>query len=91
MPQTVARPQNEYVAHTDSKKRIVVRSSTPNGYYIVKEYSDGHIVFTPCDIAPSKKIKAGTLAQIERSIANFKKGKVSDPVDVNAALKLFRK
>lgn len=91
MPQTIAKPKNEYIAHTDSKKRIVVRSSPPHGYYIVREYSDGHVVFTPCEVTPSPKIKASTLQQIERSIANLKAGKTSEPVNVNNALKLFRK
>ncbi len=90
MPSTIVRPQNEYIAHVDSKKRVVVRSST-HSVYRVREYADGHIVFIPCEITPSRKVKAETLRQIEKSIGNLKAGKVSKAVDVNAAFKLFRK
>ncbi len=90
MPAATITPRKEYIAHLDSKKRIVVRSST-HTVYKVREYPDGHMVFIPCEIKPSTKIKKTTLAQIERSIANLKSRKVSGPVDLKAALKLYRK
>ena len=90
MPTVTIAPQKEYIAHLDSKKRIVVRDAT-HTIYKVREYSDGHMVFIPCEIKPSSKIKKTTLAQIERSISNLKARKVSGPVDVKSALKLYRK
>lgn len=89
MPTATLTPEKEYVAHVDSKRRMVVRNGTHTVYRVL-EYHDGHMVLIPCEIVPSPKIKKGTLAQIERSIVNLKKGKVSEPVDIKAALKLYR-
>ncbi len=90
MPQITIRPQNEYIAHVDSKKRVVVRSGA-HSVYRVREYPDGHLVFMPCEITPSRKIKQETVRQIERSLANLKRGRVSEAIDISAAIKLFRK
>ena len=88
MPPAVA-VKDEYTAHVDSKKRVVVRAPT-RSVYRVREYADGHLVLIPCDLVPSPSLRKETLAQIERSIANLKAGKVSGPIDVKAAIKLFQ-
>lgn len=90
MPSTTLTPGKEYLAHLDSKKRIVVRTAT-HEVYRVREYPDGHLVLIPCQVVTSPKIKKETLAQIERSIANLKANKVSEPIDIKSALKLYAK
>ena len=85
----MATLKEEYTAYLDSKKRVVVRKPTHTVYH-VQEYTDGHLVLIPCEIVPSEKIEKGTLAQIERSVANLKARKVSEPVDIKAALKLYK-
>lgn len=82
--------KEEYVAHVDSKKRVVIRSAS-HKVYRVRTYPDGHIVFIPCEIKPSPKLKKETLAPIERSIAKRKNWKLHKAVDIKVAVKRISK
>jgi hypothetical protein len=73
---------NDYIAHTDSKKRITLRKSKFE-YYKVQEFENGYIVLAPKELKDPAGISDKTLAVIDESIANLKKGKVSAPVDLS--------
>lgn len=73
---------NNYIAHTDNKKRITLRKSKFK-YYEVKEYDNGCLVLVPRELVKPKSISNETLKVMDRSIANFKKGKVSAPIDLS--------
>lgn len=71
-----------YTTHIDSKKRITLRGAMYS-YYNVKEYENGCIVLEPRELVAPKTISKRTLASIDQSIANFKKGAVSEPIDLS--------
>lgn len=71
---------NSYTAHTDSKKRITLRKSKFK-YYNVKEYDNGCLVLEPRELVKPKGISNKALKVMDESVANFKKEKVSAPVD----------
>ena len=81
--------KEEYISFLDAKKRISVRHPRYDVYQ-VQEYSDGHLVFIPCNIVRPEKIDKNTLNQIERSVQNMKKGKVLGPVDIKASRKHYK-
>ena len=72
----------EYLAKVDSKKRISVRGATFD-HYQVKEYDDGRIVLFPRVIVDPFQVSEKTLKVIDESVANFKKGIVSPPIDLS--------
>lgn len=71
-----------YDAKIDVKKRITLRNSKYH-YYHVEEFADGHILLEPRVLTAPFEISANTLATMDSSIKNFKKKKVSTPVDVS--------
>lgn len=73
---------NNYIAHTDSKKRVTLRKSKFE-YYNVKEYDNGCLVFEPRKLIKPEGISDKALKVMNESIANFEKGKVSAPVDLS--------
>lgn len=73
---------NNYIAHTDSKKRITFRKSKFK-YYDVKEYDNGCLVLEPRELVKPKGISDKALQIMDDSVANFKKGKVSASVDLS--------
>ena len=70
-----------YDAKIDSKKRITLRN-TAYEYFHVQEYEDGRIVLEPRELVKPFQISVNTLAMTDSSIANFKKGRVSKPLDL---------
>ena len=73
----------EYDAKTDVKKRITLRDSVCRYYHVVV-YSDGRILLEPGVPAKPFEISEKTLAMMDRSMENFKQGKVSAPIDLSS-------
>lgn len=72
----------EYDAKLDSKKRITIRGARTE-YYHVTERDDGTIEMSPRELIHPDEISKRTLQMIDKAIKKFKKGEVSDPVDLN--------
>ena len=71
----------DYTVHIDSKKRVTLRGAAYQ-YYNVKEYANGCIVLEPRELKIPESVSAKTLQDMDRAIANFKKGDVSDAIDL---------
>ncbi len=72
----------DYVVHIDNKKRVTLRGAAYQ-YYNVREYENGCIILEPRELVVPASISARTLADMDRAIANFKEGKVSETVDLS--------
>ena len=79
MRKTVKR---EYDAKTDSKKRITLRSGRYE-YYHVTEMEDGSILLEPRVLTSPLELSEKTLKMMDASMEEFRKGNVSDPVDLS--------
>jgi hypothetical protein len=77
-----------YEGKLDSKKRIVIRGAQ-HKYYKVREQPNGSIVLTPQKPIEIEPISPRSMAMLESSIANFKKGIVSDVIDLSIYRKKF--
>ena len=75
----------EYDAHLDTKRRITLRG-VRDEYYAVRMFEDGHILLEPRVLVPPDAVSKRTLEMLDRAAANFKKGKVSDPIDLDKYL-----
>ena len=75
----------EYDAHLDMKKRVTLRGAEAE-YYAVRMFEDGHIVLEPRVLVPPEMISKRTLKMLDKAAANFKKGKVSKPIDLDRYL-----
>ncbi len=75
----------EYDAHIDIKKRVTLRGAEAE-YYAVRMFDDGHIVLEPRVLVPPEMISKRTLKMLDTAAANFKKGKVSKPIDLDRYL-----
>lgn len=53
-------------------------------HYHVQEYSDGRILLDPRVLVAPFEVSKKTLATMDKSMANLKKGKVSKPIDLTA-------
>lgn len=79
-----------YTAKLDSKGRLVVRNAKA-AYFKVQELEGGLILLSPQKLEPAHApISPEVQDQIQRSIINFKDGRVHGPIDVNAARKALR-
>lgn len=76
-------PVKEYDAKMDTKKRVTLRGATYEHYH-VEEYSDGKIVLEPRELVKPIEVSKRTLATMDASMKNLKKGKASKPVDLSA-------
>ena len=74
-------PVKEYDARIDVKKRVTLRGARYDHYH-VQEYSDGRIVLEPRVLAAPFEVSRKTLAQMDSSIKNLRKGRVSKPIDL---------
>ena len=74
----------EYDATIDSKKRFVLRSPKYKNYH-VKEYKDGQVVLEPRLLVRPELVSKRTLKMMDKSMKNFKKGKVGKPIDLKNA------
>ena len=72
----------DYTVHIDSKKRVTLRGAAYQ-YYNVREYKNGCIILEPRELIVPESISARTLKNMDRAIANFKKGEVSEAVDLS--------
>ena len=72
----------DYTVHIDNKKRVTLRGAMYQ-YYNVKEYKNGCIILEPRELIVPDSISARTLKDMDRAIANFKKGKVSETIDLS--------
>lgn len=72
----------DYTVHVDSKKRVTLRGAAYQ-YYNVREYKNGCIILEPRELIVPESISARTLSDMDRAIANFKKGDVSEAVDLS--------
>lgn len=72
----------DYPVHIDSKKRVTLRGAMYN-YYNVKEYPNGCIMLEPRELSVPETISKNTLADMDAAIANFRKGAVSEPIDLS--------
>ncbi|MFI5200944.1 MAG: hypothetical protein ACHQNE_00975 [Candidatus Kapaibacterium sp.] len=77
-----------YESKLDSKKRLVIRGAR-HKYYQVREEPNGSIVLTPSRLVSDITISKRTLAMIESSMENFKKGIVSEPIDLTPYVDRF--
>ena len=65
----------DYTVHIDSKKRVTLRGAAYQ-YYNVREYKNGCIILEPRELTVPESVSARTLKDMDRAIANFKKGNV---------------
>ncbi|UWO27023.1 hypothetical protein [Marvinbryantia formatexigens] len=72
----------DYTVHIDSKKRVTLRGAAYQ-YYNVKEYKNGCIILEPRELTVPESVSAKTLSVMDRAIANFRKGDVSEAVDLS--------
>ena len=63
----------EYGARIDTKKRVILRGAKYDNYH-VQEYADGRIVLEPRELVAPFKVSKKTLATMDESMKNFKKG-----------------
>lgn len=75
----------EYDAHLDNKRRITLRGVRAE-YFAVRMFDDGRIVLNPRVLVPPEAVSKRTLRMLDRAAANFKEGKVSDPIDLDRYL-----
>ena len=73
----------EYDAKIDTKKRITLRGSSYE-YYHVTEYPNGRIELEPRMLVEPFYISEDSLSMVDASMANLKKGKASDPIDLSS-------
>jgi hypothetical protein len=76
---------SEYDAHIDMKKRITLRGADAE-YYAVRMFNDGHIMLEPRVLVPPEAVSKRTLRMMDKTAKNFKKGKVSAPIDLDKYL-----
>ena len=68
-----------YDAKMDSKKRVTLRGAKYE-YYNVQEMDDGRVILSPRVLVPPFEVSENTLKTMDRSMENFKAGKVSKPI-----------
>jgi hypothetical protein len=73
----------EYDARIDTKKRVTLRGAKYDNYH-VQEYADGRIVLEPRELVAPFEVSKRTLATMDESMKNLKKGKASKPIDLSA-------
>ena len=72
----------EYPVHIDSKKRITLRGALYR-YYNVKEFENGCIILEPRELTIPETISRRTLEEMDRAVANYKAGILSEPIDLS--------
>jgi len=75
----------EYDAHLDAKKRITLRGAEAE-YYAVRLFNDGHILLEPRVLVPPDAVSKKTLRMLDKAAKNYKKGTVSEPIDLDRYL-----
>ena len=72
----------DYTVRIDSKKRVTLRGARYQ-YYNVREYKNGCIILEPRELTIPATISTRTLSEMDRAVANFKNGDVSEAVDLS--------
>ena len=72
----------DYIVHIDSKKRVTLRGAAYQ-YYNVRVYKNGCIILEPRELKVPESISEKTLNDMDRAIANFKIGEVSEAIDLS--------
>ena len=72
----------DYMVHLDSKKRVTLRGAAFQ-YYNVREYQNGCIILEPRELVVPESISEKTLKDMDRAVANFKAGNVSEAIDLS--------
>ncbi|HTB21923.1 MAG TPA: hypothetical protein VK914_04365 [bacterium] len=72
----------EYDARLDVKKRLTLRGALFE-YYHVQELPNGRIMLDPRELVAPFEVSKRTLATMDASVENLKKGKVSKPIDLS--------
>lgn len=76
-----------YNAKLDNKKRLTIRG-TRYEFYRIQEFDDGTLVLKPRILVDPDELSENSLAMMDRSIENFKRGNVSKPIDVRKYQKM---
>jgi hypothetical protein len=79
----------EYDAHLDGTKRVTLRGATAE-YYAVQMFSTGVVVLEPRVLTHPANVSPKTLRMMDKAVGNFKKGKVSPPIDFRKHLRMAR-
>lgn len=74
---------NEYDAKIDAKRRITLRESLFD-YFHIKQFKDGSMLLEPRVLVEPNSISKKTLKMMDKSINNYKKGKVSKAIDLSS-------
>lgn len=77
----MSQPIKEYDARVDSKKRITLRGARAE-FYHVREHKDGTIELSPRYLVHPDGISIKTFNMVDSSARNRKKGRASQPVDL---------
>ena len=77
----------KYYAKLDNKKRLTIRG-TKYDFYYVEEFNDGTLLLKPRVLIDPTELSKNTLRMIDKSMDNFEKGNVSDPVNLDKYLKM---
>lgn len=71
-----------YDVAADAKKRISLRNAATK-YFHVKAFSNGCYLLEPRVLSIPRSVSSRSLAMLEKSVGNLKKGKVSRPIDLS--------
>ena len=77
------RAVKEYDARMDIKRRVTLRGGRFEHYHVM-EYDDGRIMLEPRELVAPFELSQRTLASMDASMANLRKGEVSQPIDLSA-------
>ncbi len=77
-----ASKAKSYTAHLDSKNRLTIRDAMYE-YYSVQEYDNGCVILEPRVLTEPDSISKKTLDSMDKAVANFKEGNVSEPIDLS--------
>jgi len=73
----------EYDYRIEVKKRVTIRGAHYDHYHVT-EFAGGRIMLEPRKLIVPFEFSRRSLAMMDTSMANFKDGKVSTPVDLTA-------
>lgn len=65
------------------KTNIWLLSNSFYEYFHIKQYNDGTLLLEPRVLVEPSAISKKTLKMMDSSIKNYKKGKVSNPIDLS--------
>lgn len=79
------RVVREYDIAADAKNRLSLRGTTTK-YFNVRALSNGSFLLEPRVLVAPHALSARTRKMLDRSVANLKKGKASEPIDLGPFL-----